>query len=164
MLLFLVRHAIAEERDLDRWPTDEDRPLSPTGSSRFVPAAQGLVRLGPAPQLVLTSPLLRARQTADLLHEAGWPSPRELDGLAPAGKPEEVSAAIERFPVERLALVGHEPNLGSLMSWLLTGDLAVASIFKKGGAALLSCPQGPRDGGAELLAFLPPRALRSLSR
>ena len=89
MELLIVRHAIALERDTNRWPDDEERPLSARGLARARKAALGLKALSAAPGRVLTSPLLRAAQTAAILAQvAGWPKPvacRQLmPGIAPS--------------------------------------------------------------------------------
>src|ERR1700758_583489 len=74
MELLIVRHAIACERDAQRWPDDTERPLSPRGVLRARQAARGVKRLVPRPARVLTSPSLRAQQTAAILTEfARWP-------------------------------------------------------------------------------------------
>ena len=74
MELLIVRHAIAFERNIARWPDDADRPLSPKGVARAAKAAAGIKQLVRAPTRVLASPLVRAQQTAAILSEvAGWP-------------------------------------------------------------------------------------------
>src|SRR5215470_13980294 len=93
--LVIVRHAIAEDRDWLRWPDDAERPLTEAGAERFARAARGLARLVGNVDAVLTSPAVRAWQTADLLeHEAGWPTPEPTDALAVGGGTEDVLAAL----------------------------------------------------------------------
>ena len=80
MELYLVRHAIAEERDPRRWPDDAQRPLSERGRARFARAAAGLRTLGVEVDLLLSSPYARAWATAEILsEEAGWPAPVVVD-------------------------------------------------------------------------------------
>lgn len=84
MDLLIIRHAIAFERDRHRWRQDAERPLSPAGMRRARKAAAGLKQLTKRPQRLLTSPLVRARQTAQILTEvAGWPAAEEIPELAP---------------------------------------------------------------------------------
>src|SRR5258707_15872816 len=84
MELLIVRHAIAFERDRHRWRDDGARPLSPAGVRRARKAAAGLKEIIKAPDLVLTSPLVRARQTAQILTDvAGWPQAEEVPELSP---------------------------------------------------------------------------------
>ena len=165
MDLYLVRHAIAEERDPRRWPDDALRPLSARGRARFRLAAAGLRRLGARVDLLLTSPCVRARETAGLLAgDAGWPAPSVLGRAAPGGRPEGVLADLGRVAGDAgaVALVGHEPDLQRLASFLLTGvPGSLAARWRKGGIARLGCPDGLRPGAAALEEYLPPRVLRA---
>src|SRR5215471_19083588 len=88
MYLYLVRHAIAFEPDPAQWPDDRDRPLTPEGEKRFRQAALGLRELVPSVDAVLSSPLVRAWQTAAILaRKAGWPEPQRFDALEPGTPP-----------------------------------------------------------------------------
>src|SRR5215813_10630112 len=87
MDLLIIRHASAYDRDPHRWREDAERPLSPAGMRRARKAAAGLKQLVGRPQRFLTSPLVRARQTAQILIEvAAWPEAEEAPELAP-GEP-----------------------------------------------------------------------------
>jgi phosphohistidine phosphatase len=160
--IVLVRHAIAAERG-DAWPDDALRPLTERGVSRFKVAARGLAWLDLDIEEVWTSPLVRARQTADLLAAAlGGPPVRTLDSLTPGGTPASVARAIESATRgSRLALVGHEPDVGALASWWLGSARGVA--FKKGGACRIDVGALSRPGSGELAWCLPPRLLRRLA-
>ncbi len=163
--LVLVRHAIAEERDHTRWPDDGLRPLSARGTARFVAAARGLEALAPAPSLVLTSPYVRAMETAQLLTaHAGWPPALEAASLA-SGSSRAVAKAIRALgDIDSLGLVGHEPNLSHLASWLLAAhELAIEFDWRKGGVAVLET-RAFRPGAARLVAFAPPKNLRTLAK
>lgn len=167
MDLYLVRHAIAHERDAEQWPDDGKRPLTAEGVERFAEAARGLGRLVPEVDLVLSSPLTRAWQTAELLEQhARWPSPVPCEVLASARAPDEALDAIrEHAEVGSAALVGHEPNLSELAAYLLTGDDAgLAMVMKKGGVALLCFEGTPAPGAASLVWLLPPKVLRAATR
>jgi phosphohistidine phosphatase len=161
MRLLIIRHAIAVERGTTEVPDDE-RPLTRKGIRRFRAAARGLARLLPRPDMLFTSPLLRARQTARIAARAwGGPDPVEAVALA-GGEFEEVAETVGGFPEKALvALVGHEPQLSEMVARLLGGADAERLVFKKGGAALLNVPGRLEEGGA-LLFFLPPRVLRML--
>ena len=88
MELLLVRHAVAEARDPRRWPDDRDRPLTQQGEARMRRAARGLGRVVPDVDLLFSSPLARAWQTAEILHdEIGWPEPAPLSQLEPDRSP-----------------------------------------------------------------------------
>jgi phosphohistidine phosphatase len=161
--LILVRHAIAFERDRARWYDDRERPLSPEGKRKFRRAAAGLARWLPKVDLLLTSPLVRARQTAELLTVvARWPKATECDALAPGNAPTDVLAALRTYQATRIALVGHEPDLSELLSACIAGAARVTSEMKKGGIACVFFGAEPRAGHAVLRAVIPPRALRRM--
>jgi phosphohistidine phosphatase len=163
--LYIIRHAIAGERDPLQWPDDGKRPLTPEGRKRFREAARGLRRFVPAVELHLASPLVRAWQTAELLQaEAGWPAPLACDALAGGRGAEAVVAVLLTNPARAsVALVGHEPDVSELTSYFLTGAARHAHTeFKKGAVACLSLPEGPVPGTGILKWLLPPRILRAL--
>ncbi|HEY4413174.1 MAG TPA: phosphoglycerate mutase family protein [Gaiellaceae bacterium] len=134
--IYLVRHAVAEERDAERWPDDAERPLTSDGEQRFRRVARGLRALVPHVDVVLSSPYVRAWRTAEILHEdAGWPKPERSELLeavrAPAGGLDALGARPE---ASSIALVGHEPYLSHFLSILLSGDPDAFRIdLKKGG-------------------------------
>jgi phosphohistidine phosphatase len=164
MELLIVRHAIALERDTNRWPDDEERPLSARGMARARKAALGLKALSAAPDRVLTSPLLRAAQTAAILAQvAGWPKATACRQLMPGISPRELLLVLGRCRGERLAVIGHEPGLGALLATCLPAGVSGAAFaFRKMGVALLEFQGAPRPGRAQLIWFLPPRVLRAV--
>jgi phosphohistidine phosphatase len=166
MDLYLVRHGVAFDQDATRWPDDRDRPLTPEGEKRFRSAARGLATLVPRVDVVLSSPWARAWRTAELLEkEAGWPAPQPAEALE-SGRPQaEVLQALQGHPsASAVALVGHEPSLHELASYLLTADTSHVQIeFKKGGVAYLDMPADLRPGSARLRWLLQPKVLRALA-
>jgi len=165
MDLYLVRHAIAEDRDPMRWPDDSDRPLSAKGIERFEREARGLATIVPAVDLVLASPFARAWHTAEILaKEAGWPPPVKSDALRAERTAEESLAAIEATRgADAIAAVGHEPNLSELASLGALGMIDLPVEFKKGAVLALTFDGAVAPGRAYLRWLLPPRALRSLA-
>ncbi len=163
MDLILVRHAIAFERDPARWPDDRERPLTRNGEERFRKAARGLERLFPSVDVVLSSPLTRAWQTAQILkEEAAWPAPVECEELEPDRKPAEMFDILRSRSNGPVALVGHEPHLGELISLLLTGaDDGAAFELRKGGVARLELEK-PMPGEGVLRWLMPPKILRAI--
>jgi phosphohistidine phosphatase len=163
--LYLVRHAIAEDRDPERWPDDADRPLTPEGEQLFQQAARGLARIVPSVDAVLASPFVRAWRTAELLaEEADWPPPEECRPLE-AGRPAAGLVAVLRdLGNDRsLALVGHEPDLSDLASRLMAGkEGAIAIEMKKGGVASLLVDDDLSSATLRWLAT--PKILRGLDR
>jgi len=167
MDLYIVRHAIAVERGDPAFPGDDDRPLSPEGIHKFRLAARGLSELGLKLRRIVTSPLVRAKQTADILRDAiddkvQMSTAKELRPETPF---EETLAAINRFQDDAIAVVGHEPHLSGLTSFLLVGGGELAAIeFKKGAVARLVFPDRPAAGSATLEWLIQPGALRLLAK
>ena len=166
MNLYLIRHAVAFDPDPATWPDDRDRPLTRKGKKKFRKAVRGLEELVPRVDVLLSSPLVRAWRTAELLHDkAGWPEPVRFDALEP-GKPvaDIVDALQPHASARSVALVGHEPTIHELVSYLLSGDPDALKIdLKKGGLACLDLPDGIRARAATLDWSMPPRALRALA-
>src|SRR6266702_4770842 len=150
MDLYLVRHGVAYDPDPDQWPDDKDRPLTPDGEKKFRRTARGLRKLVPSVNVVLSSPWVRAWRTAELLEkEAGWPAPVACDALESGRSPAEVLQALQPFATAAaIVLVGHEPNMHELASYLLSGDTSHVQLeFRKGGVADLDVGEGsPRPG------------------
>jgi len=162
--LYLIRHGLAEERG-EAWPDDSRRPLSEEGMSRLRKEARGLVRLGVTFDVVLTSPLVRARQTADIV--AGGFSTRPaivvIESLAPDGSPQAVLSDLEKHARRtRIALVGHEPGIGELAARLVGSRRAFP--FKKGSICRIDVKSLPPAGPGMLRWFIPPRILRELRK
>jgi phosphohistidine phosphatase len=166
--LLVIRHGVAEERETFEATGQDDslRPLTKDGRRKMKRVAKGLRRLLPSVSLIATSPFTRALQTARIVSDAfGNGELEHLDALTPDGKPQRFMAWLrEHREYDRIAVIGHEPHLGSLVSWLLTGE-AVEGRFalRKGGACLLEFDQQPRMGKARLLWYLPPSVLRRVT-
>src|SRR6185312_8166792 len=127
------RHAIAGDADPRRWPDDSKRPLTSEGIQRFERAAAGLRRVQGSVDVVLSSPYVRAWQTAQILEEiAGWPAPAECPVLEPAHDTRDVIDYLTHQHAGVVALVGHEPLLGELAGVLMAGEAAPAQPLKKG--------------------------------
>lgn len=157
MRVFIVRHAIAEERSPD--VPDDARALTRRGKRRFRRAARGLARLFSKPDLLLTSPLVRARQTARLAGRAWKVSVQEENALA-GGSIQDLDDVLRRLPAgSSVGLVGHEPQVSEFLAHLLGSTHPDRLTFKKGGVAVIDLPEGPDRVGV-LLAVLPPRVLR----
>jgi phosphohistidine phosphatase len=166
MDLFLVRHAVAFDPDPARWPDDTQRPLTPEGEKRFLKAARGLGQLVADVDVVLSSPWPRAWRTAELLQkEAGWPKPQACEALESGRAPAEVLQALQPHTgAATVALVGHEPSLHELASYLLTAERGHVQLeMKKGGVARLWLDENLRPGGARLRWLLSPKVLRAIT-
>jgi phosphohistidine phosphatase len=156
MELVLVRHAPALPRGNSR--ADAARPLSAEGRASFARSVRGLEHLGVRFDRLYHSPWLRAVQTADALMPLVDGESVVCPELARAPSA-ELLACVRG---ERVALVGHEPWLSALTAWLVLGSPAGGSrlVIKKGGVVRLRGKLAP--SGMELLALLPPKALRAL--
>lgn len=149
--LFLIRHAIAEDG-----PDDDLRALTPKGVKRFELVVGALERWGVRFDQVLHSPKLRAIQTARLLLPL-------LDGRLGVTETLAVPPTTKMLKLvrgDRVALVGHEPYLSTVLAWLVTGEAAQGAHFelKKGSVAVLRGPLAP--GEMQLVAVVPPSLLR----
>jgi phosphohistidine phosphatase len=164
MELLLIRHAIAEARDARRWPLDRDRPLSSLGRQRATHAARGLRRLKIKPLLLLCSPYKRTRQTAAILSMAAhWPRAQSCESLSPGIRPSLLLAHLATLEVARVALIGHEPELGQFIELCVgSGKLGTRIELKKLAVMCLQFDERPLEGGAVLRWFLTPRLLRAI--
>lgn len=162
--LYLIRHGIAAERG-EQYPDDSKRPLTGQGISRMRKEAKALGDLGVEFDHIITSPLVRTRQTADILAESmkSKPPVTNSDALAPASTPVSVIQDLAKLAKKgtRVALVGHEPNMGELAARLIGARAPLA--FKKGAICRIDFEVLPPKGLGQLQWFLPPRMLRKLA-
>ena len=160
--LYLIRHGVAAERGKE-WPDDSKRPLTPEGIDRLRKAAHGLDALDITFEQIVTSPLVRTRQTAEILAEElkGKPPIATSDALAPAGSAASVMQELTKYVKSpRVALVGHEPNMGELAAQLIGARNPLE--FKKGGMCRIDFDMLPPKGAGTLRWFLTPKMLRKL--
>ena len=162
--LYLIRHAIAAERG-PKYPDDRKRPLTPDGIKRFKEGVRGLVAVGVELDVILTSPLTRAEETAALL-SSGLKKrvPVETsDVLSPGGKFQALVEAVKKQAKRhrRIALVGHEPDLGEMAARWLAARGHVE--FRKGAICALDVDGATPGGPGTLRWLLPPRVLRRLA-
>src|ERR1041384_7218867 len=123
MNLYIVRHAIAVQRGTPGYDDDSQRPLTDPGRKKMKKIVKGLRQLHLDLDVILSSPYVRARDTAKILAK-GFDMTQDIafsDNLIPPGNFENLVREIhEKYDVANLALVGHEPMLSSLISWLAT--------------------------------------------
>jgi phosphohistidine phosphatase len=168
MELLVIRHAIAEEREV--WARtgrdDDERPLTREGRRKMREATRGLRELVHQLDRLASSPLTRAWQTAEIVGPAfGNRAIERVDALRPESAPEDLLAWLaEHDDGERIAVVGHEPHLSGIVTWMLTGRAGHVVELKKGAACLLRFEGTPRRGGATLIWSLAPGQLRRLAR
>ena len=167
MELFIIRHAWAEERDDTKYPDDALRPLTDEGRERFTKMIEFLVPRGLKPCVIATSPMLRCRQTAEILAAAireRVPGDKtrlvECKHLLPGGDPKKLFAWTDEYAaaVEQVAWVGHAPDIGFIAT-LLIGQEEGWMNFKKGAIAAIRSNDSPDFGRGELQWFLTAKVL-----
>ena len=167
MQLLIVRHGIAHDRVA--WTgegfADDARPLTEEGERRVRKIARGLAAELATLDLIATSPLVRARATADLLAEAFAAAPVvELTELAPTAELRDLLPWLKaQRALPRVAVVGHEPHLSLLAGWLVTGREKALCELKKGGACLLELGARVAPGTASLVWLLSAGQARRLA-
>ena len=162
--LYLIRHGVAAERG-EAWPDDTKRPLTDDGAARLRKSARGLARLGVSLDVVLTSPLVRTRQTAEIISAAFEPRPPivAVESLTPDGSYQGVLADLEKQSRRsRIALVGHEPSLGEIAARLAGSRHAFP--FKKGAICRVDVDMLPPASPGSLRWFITPRMLRQVRK
>ena len=151
MLLYIIRHAWAEERDERRYPDDNLRPLTGEGGKRFRKLVRGLADRGFMPGEIATSPLLRCRQTAEAIAELVPSRPRVtvVDALAPGSNLDVLLEWTSLRTPSDVAWVGHAPDVSHLTAALI-GDALAAIRFGKGAVAAVEFDRPPATGQGEL--------------
>lgn len=171
MRLLIVRHAVAVDRDTFARTGEPDalRPATAPGLKKMRQNVLGLRTLVPRVHVLASSPLVRARQTAELLQRPyGVAEIAHVPALAPDRKPVELVewlAGLEATSGDfTAAVVGHEPHLGQLVSFLLTGRRRPFVEIRKGGACLLDLGEDVAPGTAALRWMAGSRMLRAVGR
>jgi phosphohistidine phosphatase len=164
--LLVIRHARAEDREAFRATGRDDdlRPLTREGRRTMRQAARALPALVPSLDLVVSSPLVRAMETARIVARAyGELEIAALDALRPEHSPELFARWLaQQQPETAVAAVGHEPHLGRLVSYLLAGQSASFLDLKKGAACLVAFPAAVAPGAGLLRWSLTPAQLSAL--
>ena len=166
MKLLLIRHAIAEEREefARSGEPDDLRPLTAEGRKKMKRAARGLREVAADIDVLATSPLTRAAQTADVIGKEYGDLPAvTVDALTPTSDPEAFVSWLQRLDdAQCVAAVGHEPHISSLAAFLITGNGRGLGEMKKGAAMMLEFAGEIAAGAAELRWFLTPGQLRAI--
>jgi phosphohistidine phosphatase len=165
MILYIVRHASAVPHGTPGIAED-DRPLTEDGIKKMKKAAAGLQNLGATPDIILTSPLPRAKQTAEILQEVyGKKMPVLLvQALTPSGNRSEVYCEMRNHKnANSLMLVGHQPSLGEIAGEIAWGSPEYYVELKKGGACALELEEIRNIPKGTLLWLLTPSILRKMA-
>lgn len=165
MQLYLIRHGIAVDREDPDCPPDTERPLTPKGIKKTHAAALGLRALDVEPDAVLTSPWLRALQTAEIFCEVfGYPPKKIIrtDTLKGGSAPPDLLRELQSLKAKVVFCFGHEPHLHLVIGHILHTSAKITEL-KKAGLALLDLERiSPPQG--RLLALYPASTLRLLAK
>jgi phosphohistidine phosphatase len=165
MNLYLVRHGIAMDREDPNCPTDTERPLTPKGMKRTHAAALGLRAIEIKPDAVLTSPWLRAVQTAEIFCEVLSISSKkimQIDALKGTSNPADLFRELAKLRPKEALCFGHEPHLHQVIGQVLHTGAKITEL-KKAGMAWLNLERVSPPHG-QLLALYPPSVLRLLGK
>ncbi len=141
MNLYIIRHAIAVDEALSDYELDRERPLTDKGRKKMRQIARALRNLGVEFDVILSSPYLRACQTAEILGDVFKMKKMIVmtDHLVPMATPELLIGEInENYPVDSIAVVGHEPYLSTLIGLLVADNAKLEITLKKGGVCYLA--------------------------
>ena len=168
MKLYILRHAIAEDRDEILYPDDSLRHLTEKGEKKMVKIAEHLKDMGLQIDLILTSPYVRAYETARIVAKTFGIKKKQLvlsDHLTPSGFAKDLIAEInEKYQVENLMLVGHELSLSDLVAMLVAGDPSMSITMKRGGLCCLSIDSLRYDKCANLEWLMMPAQLTRIGK
>lgn len=166
MKIYLIRHSDAVEQGTSGYEDDSLRPLTKNGCGKTKKIASALKGLGVKPGIIVSSPYVRAKQTAEILAKK-LKYKQELvfsDTLTPMGSADNIiSEIIEKYSVDELVLVGHEPCFSKLIGTLITGNPDLAVNIRKGSICCLSADDLRKERKAILEWFLTPKILSALS-
>jgi phosphohistidine phosphatase len=166
MEIVLIRHAKAENRDPNSWPDDDLRPLTAEGRAEQRATTRSMKKMGIKFGFLVTSPLLRARETAEIVAKGyRWPeSPQIAEELGHGYAVGAIVKLLGKFPPDAtVALVGHEPDLSGLASALVSKDGRLNIAVKKSGVVGIEF-DGPAEAGKGTLIYhLKPSHLRKLA-
>jgi phosphohistidine phosphatase len=163
---YIMRHGIAVTRGSAGFSDDSKRPLTPEGKQKMREISAGMTRLGFELDWIVTSPLVRAIETAEIVADTLGPNiPLDFcDALRPGGSPEALVSFLAKHPNRRRVLaVGHEPDLSELAARLMGAGRNAQLGFKKGGCCLITFNEFPPKSPGQLIWWLTPRVLRKLA-
>ena len=166
MDLYVLRHGIAEDRDYRKFPDDRDRPLTHRGIRRLEWQVKGMNAVNLTPDLAITSPLVRAVQTAEIVLEGLVRScPLVVsEALAPSADPHDIleGVAESHSSLASVMVVGHEPHLSRLVSLVSSGTFEAAVRMRKGSLCKLRVPGYSFQPRGQIEWLLTPRQMIKL--
>jgi phosphohistidine phosphatase len=164
---YILRHGLASPRSSAGITDDAKRPLTPEGKKRMQEIARGLLRLGLELDWIISSPLVRAVETAGIVSDSlDSKTPLDItEALRPGGSAEALMAFLAQHPHrKRIMVVGHEPDLGELAARLVGAGRNANLSLKKGGCCRIDFDEFPPRSPGQLVWWLTPRVMRKLDR
>jgi phosphohistidine phosphatase len=162
MEIYILRHGIAVNRGTPGYKKDSDRPLTPEGEEKVHQIAKAMLAMELKFDLILSSPYLRSKQTAQIVAAELDEEVTLTDLLTPDGNPLELIRELNDEKPQSALLVGHEPYLSGLISVLVTGESKAAIELKKGGLCKLSADRVSFGQCATLNWLLTPKQMRMM--
>ncbi len=164
MEIFLLRHGLAAERNILEWGDDSTRPLTAKGKKELKKISAAMERMDLDFDLILSSPFLRAKETAEIV-ATNLKLEKRLkfsEALTPEKPVEPLIRQLQKLKLSpgKILLVGHEPSLSQLISWLTTGDMKLELDLKKGGLAKLEVKKLSVGKCAALAWLLTPKQMK----
>ena len=162
MILYIVRHGIAVDRTDPKSPPEAERPLTAKGVQKTRQAALGLRSLDVKPDTLITSPFVRAAQTAEIFAEALGFAPEKIrvsDALKPAAPPDEIVKELSQLRAKEVVCCGHAPHVDLLIAHLAGARGAFTELKKAG----IACFEHATPHGKWILRWIfTPKILREL--
>jgi len=163
MEIYILRHGIAAERGSRGYKNDSDRPLTKEGEDKTRQVAKAMLSMDLRFDLILSSPFVRARRTAEIVADELQQEVTFSEFLESGGNQLKLIAEINDEKPQRVLLVGHEPDLTQLISVLITGNSDARIELKKGGLCKLTSEKLTFGSCATLNWLLTPKILRSIA-
>lgn len=166
MKLYLVRHGIAVDRLSGNIRTDFDRPLTPEGIDETEEVAEALKRLGVKPDLLVSSPLVRARQTAEIFgKKLDCREPIQIsNSLQPSGDTTDLYKDLAKTKANEIMFFGHEPDIGELALRLIHAGNHSTLPFKKAGVCRIDVTQLPTSAPGTMKWMITPKIAKAIVR
>lgn len=159
MIVHVIRHGAAEASNPGG---DPERRLTAEGIERMKHVAKALEKAGAAPKVILTSPLVRARETAEIAAKALECGTEDCAQLAPSHSADDVIEALAGRKESEIALVGHEPQLGNMVGLMVTGIARQVVDMKKAAATRIDFDGPPRRAGGVIVWHLIPAVVEGM--
>lgn len=167
MKVLVVRHATAADKEefARTGKSDDLRPLTAAGKREMRAVARGLRETVPTIDILATSPLVRAVQTAEILGDSYKKKLVSVESLRPEARYEDFAIWARGHGGEKtVVIVGHEPHLSGLVSWLIASSKRSLLELKKGAACLVEFEESPGAGAGTLLWSMAPKHLRAVGK